>query len=171
MLQERIKDQPHSHRVLSFTRAGASASAIAIEPCALALCARCITHVSIQLIITRPFTILHLLNVCPLLPQSVFWVKAVKDDDPTRKRMNEMVSGTRCARIPNARWLPRSWNPMIRATERCQSSSQYDINIVPPPGDPTQPSLLSRTWHASDTRFARTLCPRSLAWLVRSDTH
>lgn len=74
------------------------------------------THVSIQLMITRPLTILHRLKASAALPQLIGRVRAVSDAEPMRKRRKAMVTGMMCDRSPKARWWPRKMKPGIRMT-------------------------------------------------------
>ena len=77
---------------------------------------RCATHVSIQLITTRPLTMLHRLKVCPDFPQSTLSVRAVKLETPMRKRIKAMAMVMRCVRMPNALCRPRVRKPTMRKT-------------------------------------------------------
>ena len=91
----------------------------------------CETHVSIQLMITRPLTMLHLSKSPSPCPQLIPEVRAVKDEAPTRNRIQPMVTGTRWAKMPNARWLPRSWKPTMRTTEmRQRQAVEYGRQVT-----------------------------------------
>lgn len=62
------------------------------------------TYVSIQLMTTSPFTMLHLEKASPALEHEIGRVNAVKEADPMRKRMKAIATGTRWARRPKATW-------------------------------------------------------------------
>lgn len=53
------------------------------------------TYVSIQLMMTNPFTMLHREKASPALEQVIGRVNAVNEADPMRKRMKAMATGTR----------------------------------------------------------------------------
>jgi hypothetical protein len=78
-------------------------------------------YVSIQLMTTRPFTILHRSKASPAFPQLMGRVKAVNEAEPIKKRIKAIATGTRWARIPNATWCPMKKNPGRRMT-KCQPS-------------------------------------------------
>lgn len=81
-----------------------------------------LTHVSIQLITTSPFTILHLSKASPAFPQLMGRVKAVSEAEPMRKRMKAIATGTMCANRPKATWCPMKKNPGKRITRTSQLS-------------------------------------------------
>jgi hypothetical protein len=66
--------------------------------------------------ITRPLTMLHLLNESPARPQSIGRVRAVRDEAPIMNRMKAIATAIMCARRPKARWWPRKKNPGRRMT-------------------------------------------------------
>ena len=81
------------------------------------------THVSIQLIITKPLTILHRSKVWPEALQSNPLVRAVKDAAPMMNKMNPMATGIKWVRIPKMTLDPKNWNPIVRITK----TSEQDI--------------------------------------------
>jgi hypothetical protein len=78
-------------------------------------------YVSIQLMTTRPLTMLHRSKASPAFPQLMGRVKAVNEAEPIKKRIKAIATGTRWARIPNATWCPMKKNPGRRMTG-CQPS-------------------------------------------------